>query len=275
MAALLALISSVLWGSADFDAGRLSKKHKPLVVLGVTQFFGLLAGIILVLISGEWDAASGYVIPGALAGVAGYIGLILLYIGLSTGRMGVVSPISSLSVLIPLTIALVQGESVSALGKWGIALAVIGGFCASGPELSRGVTAKPVFLGIGAAIGFGTALAFMAEGSKSSALMTMTTMRAATLVITVTYLLRVKSFDGLKVSDSPRLIAIGVADFAANLLLGVATTKGLVSLAMVLGSLYPIVTALLAFKLLHERLHRIQYFGIFCAVSGVAIISAL
>jgi drug/metabolite transporter (DMT)-like permease len=56
-------------------------------------------------------------------------------------------------------------------------------------------------------------------------------------------------------------------------LLGVATTKGLVSLAVVLGSLFPIVTALLAFKLLHERLHKLQYLGIAFAIMGVALIS--
>lgn len=45
---------------------------------------------------------SGYFIPGVIAGIAGFIGLIAFYTGLATGRMGVVSPISSLSVLIPL-----------------------------------------------------------------------------------------------------------------------------------------------------------------------------
>jgi len=54
----------------------------------------------------------------------------------------------------------------------------------------------------------------------------------------------------------------------------VATTKGLVSLAMVLGSLYPVVTALLAYLFLHERLHRLQYVGVIFAVAGVSIISA-
>ena len=69
------------------------------------------------------------------------------------------------------------------------------------------------------------------------------------------------------------MIGIGGADFIANLLLGVATTKGLVSLAVVLGSLYPIVTALLAVKILHERLHKIQYVGIGFAIAGVVVIS--
>lgn len=69
------------------------------------------------------------------------------------------------------------------------------------------------------------------------------------------------------------LIGIGAADFFGNLLLGVATTKGLVSLAVVMGSLFPIVTAILAFKFLHERLHKVQYLGVALAISGVIIIA--
>jgi uncharacterized membrane protein len=72
----------------------------------------------------------------------------------------------------------------------------------------------------------------------------------------------------------PILIFVGVADFSANLLLGVATNFGLVSLVMVLGSIYPIVTALMAYQFLHERLHRVQYVGVVLAVAGVALISA-
>jgi drug/metabolite transporter (DMT)-like permease len=87
-------------------------------------------------------------------------------------------------------------------------------------------------------------------------------------------LLKARNYRKFSSSELPVLIFIGVADFAANLLLGIATTKGLLSLAMVLGSLYPIATALLAFQLLHERLHKVQYVGIFCAVTGVALISA-
>lgn len=74
--------------------------------------------------------------------------------------------------------------------------------------------------------------------------------------------------------EYPSLIFIGIADFLANVLLGIACTKGLVSIAMVLGSLFPIVTALLAFKFLRERLQRVQYIGIALAVAGVALISA-
>jgi uncharacterized membrane protein len=279
MASFLALLSSGLWGSADYHAGKLSKRFPAVAVLATSQAIGFITGVVLVLISGAWNAEAfgegGYFFAGALAGLAGYAGLISLYAALSTGRMGVVSPISSLGALIPLAYAIViKGDQLSLIVSVGVAAALIGGFLASGPEVSQGLPLKPVLLALSAAIFFGLALVFMAIGSQSSALMTMTMMRTTTLIIGLGIFARYRHIGGLGKAELPILIFIGVADFAANLLLGVATTKGLVSLAMVLGSLYPIATALLAYKFLHERLHKVQYVGIALAVFGVSIISA-
>ena len=279
MASLLALLSSGLWGSADYHAGKLSKRFPAVAVLATSQAIGFITGVLLVLLTGAWSAEAfgdgGYFFAGALAGLAGYAGLISLYAALSTGRMGVVSPISSLGALIPLAYAIViKGDQLSMIVSVGVAAALIGGFLASGPEVSQGLPLKPVLLALSAAIFFGLALVFMAIGSQSSALMTMTMMRTTTLVIGLGIFARYRHIGGLGRPELPILIFIGVADFAANLLLGVATTKGLVSLAMVLGSLYPIATALLAYKFLHERLHKVQYVGIALAVVGVSIISA-
>jgi uncharacterized membrane protein len=282
MGSLLALLSSALWGTADFFGGKLSKKYAPILVLAMTQAIGLLFGITLVLLSGELFGSNppnafgddGYFFPGAIAGVTGYIGLICLYAGLSTGRMGVVSPISALSAVIPLTVALVNGEVLTTAQGVGVVIAMVGAFCASGPELSQGLSPKPIFLALGAAAGFGTAMTFMAMGSESSALMTMVMMRATTFIVTIALVIRYRTVGNFEKSEIPILVFIGVSDFLANLLLGVATNFGLVSLVMVLGSIYPIVTALLAFVILKERLHRIQYFGIVFAVAGVALIAA-
>ena len=114
----------------------------------------------------------------------------------------------------------------------------------------------------------------MSIGSESSALMTMVTMRATTAIFTIGMALKFRTTGGFKKRDAPSLIFIGVADFLANFTLGLATQEGMVSLVMVLGALYPVFTILLAFKLLHERLHKVQYVGIFFAVAGVAILSA-
>jgi drug/metabolite transporter (DMT)-like permease len=279
MASLLALLSSALWGSADYHAGKLSKRFPAIAVLATSQAIGFLTGVFLVIVSRSWNAqalgSDGYLLAGALAGLCGYAGLISLYAALSTGRMGVVSPISSLGALIPLAYAIfIKGDQLSTIVTIGVVAALLGGFLASGPEVSQGLPLKPVLLALSAAVFFGLALVFMAIGSQSSALMTMTTMRTTTLIIGIAIFIRFRHIGGLGKSELPILVFIGVADFAANLLLGVATTKGLVSLAMVLGSLYPIATALLAYKFLHERLHKVQYVGIFFAVIGVALISA-
>jgi len=279
MASLLALLSSAMWGTADFFAGRLSKKHHPFAVLGVSQISGLVVGILIVVVSGSWQGKvlgfDGFLIPGALAGLFGYIGLACLYEGLSTGRMGVVSPISSLSTVIPLAYALITGDVLSTITLVGVAIALVGVFCASGPELSQGLPLKPILLALGAAAGFGLALTFIAIGSQSSALLTMVAMRGATFFVTISLAIKYRTTGKFSKKNMPILIFIGAADFLANLLLGIACTKGLVSVAMVFGSLYPIATAVLAYKFLHERLLRVQYLGIALAVIGVSIISAL
>jgi drug/metabolite transporter (DMT)-like permease len=278
MATLLALLSSVLWGAADFYGGKLSKRYQALAVTAVSQAFGLLTGISIILIGSSWLKPElswdNFFLSGVLAGLFGFVGLIAFYSGLATGRMGVVSPIAALSVLIPLTIAFISGEKPSSTQIVGMSIALVGAFCASGPEVKGGVAIKPIVLAVVAAIGFGFAVAFIAKGSESSAIMTMTTMRFTTFIIALFLFAKYRTFGGFTRKDVPLLIGIGAADFIANLLLGVATTKGLVSLAVVLGSLFPIVTALLAFKLLHERLHKVQYLGIIFAIIGVAVISS-
>ena len=277
MASLLALFSSLLWGTSDFYGGKLSKKHPALAVTAVSQAIGLLIGITIVLVSTSWinpDLSwEGYFLPGVMAGSLGFIGLVAFYSGLATGRMGVVAPISALSVLIPITIAFVNGEKPTSLQIFGMSVALIGAVCASGPEIKGGLAVRPIVLAVIAACGFGGAVAFIAKGSATSALMTMTTMRFTTFTVAIFLFARFRSVGGLSKKDLPILILIGGADFAGNLLLGVATTKGLVSVAVVLGALYPIITALLAYKFLNEVLHKIQYLGIAFAITGVAFIS--
>ena len=277
MASILALFSSVLWGTADYLAGNLTKRFKAIAVTGASQAFGLIAGIFLVVVTNSYIAPNlswdGYLLPAIGAGIAGFFGLVSFYSGLATGRMGVVSPISTLSAVIPLTFAFISGERPTSIQILGMCVALLGAFCASGPEIVKGLPIKPLLFGLGAALGFGVALALMAQGSKTSSLMTMTSMRVVSVSMCIFIALRSRTVGGFRVSDLSLLIVIGVTDFAANLLLGVATTKGLVSVAMVFGALFPIVTSLLAFKFLKERLHKVQYLGILFAVAGVSLIS--
>lgn len=277
MAAILALLSSLLWGSADFLGGTLSKRHRAFAVTGLSQIFGLLVGLIAMAVTGAYLAPTlafdGFFISGAIAGIAGLIGLVSLYSGLATGRMGVVAPISALSALVPLAIAFIEGERVSPLQILGMAIALAGAFMASGPEL-RGASIRPILLGLSAAIFFGISLTFLWQGSEENPLLTMVSMRIASVSVVISVAVILRNRGNFKKQDMPALIFVGSADFLANLTLGIATTKGLASVAFVLGSLFPIVTALLAFGIHKERLLKVQYIGILAAVAGVATIAA-
>jgi len=277
MSAALALLSSLFWGGADFLGGNLSKRYKAIAVTGVSQAFGLITGLIIAILTRAFFMPtlhwSGYVLSGAIAGLSGFVGLICYYSGLATGRMGVVSPISSLSAVIPVIYAFMRGERPASIQIIGITIALLGAFCASGPEVAKGLPIKPLLYGAGAALGFGVALVFMAKGSQSSSIMTMVTMRVTTLTVCALLALRFKSIGGFDRKAFTILPVIGALDFLANYFLGIATTKGLISIAMVLGSLFPIVTLLLAYRFLHERLHKVQYFGVAAAVLGVILIS--
>ena len=277
MASILALLSSALWGSADFVGGYLTKKHKAYAVTAASQVFGLILGIALVLITGEYIAPnlswSGYLIPGIFSSISGFLGLVLFYQGLATGAMGVISSIASLGSLIPIALAFINGERPKVIQLIGMAIALSGAFCASGPEFRKNTSTKPIFFGVGAMICFGIALTFIAQGSKTSSLLTSTTMRVFSVSAALIFALFTKNFGNFKLNDLRFLVFMGISDFLANYLLGIATTKGLVSIAMVLGSLVPIFTAVLAFRFLHERLHKIQYLGVFFAIFGVALTS--
>jgi drug/metabolite transporter (DMT)-like permease len=279
MAALLALLSSLLWGSADFLGGTLSRRYAAVVVVAVSQLTGLVFAVVVATAASELGAPTSY-LPWALAaGLAGMVGLTSFYAALASGTMGVVSPIAALGVVVPVIVGLARGERPGALQLAGIAIAVAGVVLASGPELTGRAGARPLLLAAVAAVGFGLALLFIAEGSRTSTLMTLVGMRATSvtlLAFVVAGVAHRSRRTGLPWAVSRRDVApialVGLGDVAANLTFGFASTRGLVSVVAVLGSLYPVVTVLLARVVLDERLGRAQTIGVAGALAGVALI---
>ncbi|MGZ4591114.1 MAG: EamA family transporter, partial [Actinomycetes bacterium] len=155
MAALLALLSSLLWGSADFVGGTLSRRLPATVVVGASQAAGLVAITVVAALAGALGAPLGYLPWAVGAGLAGLIGLVCFYAALAAGTMGVVSPIAALGVVVPVVVGLARGERPGALQLVGITIAVAGVVLASGPELSGRAGARPVVVARVAAGGVG------------------------------------------------------------------------------------------------------------------------
>jgi drug/metabolite transporter (DMT)-like permease len=125
-----------------------------------------------------------------------------------------------------------------------------------------------------AAIGFGGVLVLVFEGASTSPLMTLVGMRATSVTVLLLTALAVRSTGGLRRRDVPLLAGIGLGDAGANWAIGVASNRGLDSVVAVLGSLYPVITVLLARGLHGERLRPVQNGGVALALAGVVLIAA-
>ncbi len=274
MAILLALMSSAMWGTADFFGGLRSRKRPAVAVVAGSMFAGLLTVAIAVAVTGAYDDPTGWVVWSVLSGLAGASGLVAFYAALASGTMGVVSPIAALGVAVPVIAGFIGGETPSTLQAVGLVIALVGAVATSGPELSGGASARSVGLAAFAGVCFGTVFLAVDQGAKSSALMTLVGMRTTSLVMFGIAAIALRSIGGLDRTDLFPLFVIGFFDVAANLMYALASNRGYVSIVSVLASLYPVMTVLLARAVLHERLRAVQLVGVVVTLSGVAFISA-
>lgn len=273
MLSLLALGSSVAWGTSDFFAGLASRRRPAVAVVGWTQALALL--VLSVVVAVRWADVTwtGWPPWAVAAGLSGMVGLVCFYAALSSGTMGVVAPIAALGVVVPVALGVATGDQPSVWSWVGMVVATSGVALASGPELSGAVSPRPVLLAGVAALGFGFALFCLDRGARESTLMTLWGMRVTSVTVLLAVALVLRSVGGVTVRETPALLLIGTGDLAANALFAVASSRGQVSVASVLGSLYPVVTALLARVVVKERLRRIQQVGVVLAVGGAAVIA--
>ena len=272
MTLVLALLGSLMWGVADFLGGLISKTYKVAYVLVVSQAFGLITmGIYFVISQEQWDWRAATM--ASLASFSGFFGMMSFYKALSTGTMGIVSPIASLGAIVPVAVGLASGEQPSALQFLGILFALIGVALASGPELSGASAAKPVILAVMAAIGFGTCFIFLKNGGEYSVTTTMVLMRVQSVLIGLVMVIRAKSAVKIQSKHLWLLVVVGAFDVMANVTFTIASQSDLLALVSVLSSLYPVVTVVMAWAILKERLMTIQYIGVVVALFGVCQIA--
>ncbi len=272
MTLALALLGSLMWGVADFLGGLISKTYKVAYVLVISQFFGLLTMAIYFFFANDgWDWRAGFM--ASLASLSGFFGMMSFYKALATGTMGIVSPIASLGAILPVAAGIWSGEQPSGMQFLGILFALLGVALASGPELNGASAAKPVFLAIGAAIGFGACFIFLKEGGAYSVSTTMILMRVQSILIGLFMIWRAKSVIRVQPVHLGLLVLVGAFDVLANVAFATASQSDLLAIVSVLSSLYPVVTVLMAWLFLKERLMAIQYVGIVIALLGVCQIA--
>jgi drug/metabolite transporter (DMT)-like permease len=279
MAVALALLSSLLWGTADFFGGLFTKRMAAVVVVLVSQAIALALILPTVWLLGSFDDPSGYFWWGVGAGIVGPVGLVSFYWALSIGTMGVVSPIAATGIVVPVVWGLGQGEQPTTLQYVGIVVGFIGVILASGPDAPREDAArqahtKSIVLALVAALGFGGSFVCLAGGGEFSIGMTLVVQRSTSVLLMVVPVVLLTKLVGLRWRDLPGLAGVGAGDAAANGAFAWSSTLGLLSVTSVLGSLYPVATLLLARIVLKERLTRLQFLGVGGALCGIVLLAA-
>ncbi|WP_406150897.1 EamA family transporter [Streptomyces sp. NBC_01012] len=286
MTALFALATSLLWGLADFGGGLLTRRTPALTVVVVSQCIAAAVLGIVVLATGGWSEAGGRLWFAVAAGAVGPVAMLSFYKALALGPMGVVSPLGSLGVTVPVGVGLLVGERPGLLQFAGIAVAVAGIVLAGGPQL-RGapVQRQAIMLTLLAAFGFGAVMALISEASTTvtGLFLALFVQRVTNIAVGGTALyvsvrrggraLPEEGGAGVVRAALPALAFVGLADVAANGTYSIAAQHGPVTVAAVLASLYPVVTALAARGVLGERLRGVQAAGAGLALLGTLLLA--
>jgi drug/metabolite transporter (DMT)-like permease len=270
MSQLLALVSAVLFGVADFTGGFVTRRLPVWKVIFWSQLLGLpllVAGLLVVPAEEVTALDLGL---GAIGGVAGLIGLAILYSTLAAGTMSVVAPISgAVAAAIPVIFDLSRGEELSPRQIFGIVLALAAVLLVGLDHSARHLDARLLLQA--AAAGAAFAVFFIALGftDEASGLWPLVAARAATVPIAFAVAL------ALGVAARPRdddLKLVGIAgtlDMGANVAIALALQRGPIGVSSVLSSLYPAVTAVVAVVVLKERPSTQQLVGIGFALTAV------
>jgi len=276
MLSLLALGGALSWGAGDFLAGLATKRIAVFTVLALSQAIGLVGiGVWVVVAQDPFPGVVG-LIPAVLAGLAGAMGLAALYRGLAVGAMGIVAPISAASPIVPLSVDAALGV-VPATAQWlGVALVLAGIVTLSREPRNGGQRiAAGAGLAVVAAVGFGLFFVGLDAGADESAPWAVVAARSASVTFAVAAAVFITR-TSLRPPRAllPALVAIGVFDTGANVLVAYALTKGAAGIVAVLSALYPVVTVVLARVVLEEQLSSSRRVGGVVALGGAALVAA-
>jgi drug/metabolite transporter (DMT)-like permease len=280
VALALSLASALSYGVSDFLGGFYSRRLHVLAVLAVSQPVGLLVALIAVGALGADSISTTQLAIAFGAGLASFAGLAAFYRAMALGKISVVAPIAATGVVVPVAFGIAGGERPGIAALAGAAIAIAGVVVLSYEEdeddspASDAITRTALVLALVSALGFGlffTGLDAAAAGRPGLAVIAARVGGVAGLAVA---LVAVRPPLRSVKPALPALVAMGTCDVAANFLFALASTKGLLALVAVGGSMYPAFTVALAHLVLGERLARLQQVGVAFALAGMALIAA-
>ena len=279
LALLLAASSALIWGAGDFCGGKATQRSRAaLPVTVVSQVAGLpvlALGVLLISAPSPQPSDVGW---GALAGMAGFVGIVLLYRGLAAGAMAIFAPITAVAAaVVPLGVGLVLDDPPGTLALVGVCCAIIAialmSLQVAGSGRHAVVTPRLILLALSAGTMFGVFFTLLGRAGDNAGMWPVLGVRVGSL--TLGLLLVARQRVSLRL-DRPVLrltVTAGVFDITANALYLLAAQRGLLSVVAPIAALYPASTVLLALLVDRERLRPIQLAGLGLAATALVLVA--
>lgn len=281
MTALLALVSAVFIGGADFVGGITSRTENGIRVGAYVAIVGLPMALAVSMLGGSEHVSRVDVGWSVAAGTSVALGIGCFYLGMARGLISVVAPVAAVTgAVIPVGYALIRGERPGPVALVGLVIAFIAVAVVSlapSEQHPDAATVDRVVIGLALTSGvlFGLFYVTFSRVSEDAGLWPVTIERAAAsavLLLAAVILTRGPIPGARRILPAVALVA--VLEVAAVVPLLLALQRGPVAIASVVASLYPVTTVLLAAFVLRERLSRLQYVGVACALVSVALVSS-
>ena len=286
---LLGLSGALAYGFADFAGGIASRKRRPIVVTTLTAAIGVVPLLIgLLVIGGRFSGDA--LLWGAVAGISGSMGVLLLYSVLAIGPMSILSPVTSVfAAILPVITALVLGARLSAIATVALVVAVVAVVLVSAVRNTSGarLSVRGLLMAAVAGCGFGGLVLAWNMTSPTDGVAPLVIARVTQVILMGTALLvttrRLRPEPGA--TDAPTVdrrfwfivAACGVLDATANIFIHAAvhssTDPATLPIVSVLNALYPVGTIVLAAVVLRERLNLAQIAGISLGIAASVVLA--
>lgn len=267
------LAAVVCWGTSDFTGGYASKRSDAFLVTLLAHTSGFVLMLVLSLATHAPLPSRTSELWALAAGALGGTALAIFYRALAMGNMGLTAPVAAvLAAAIPTAYGMTLQGIPHSIALIGFLLAGLGIWLISRPE-GRITRPKGLSMAVIAGLGFAGFFICINRTGDSSVLWSSAHSRFASLVLVALIVLARPGRHSLDPRDAFLALFAGALDVTGTAFFIRADQTGRFDAAVVLVSLYPAITVLLARLLLQEHFTRWKTVGILAALAAVPMIA--
>jgi drug/metabolite transporter (DMT)-like permease len=304
--AACSLAAVFIWGTSDFTGGYASRRANAFVFTAFSHLCALVLMVVLALAQHAPFPSRTSILWALLAGGIGGFSLAIFYRALAEGKMGLTAPIAALlGAAIPTLADIAIEGAPHAWTFAGFALAIVAIWLITRAEPVRkpepddklkvwgrallpvptrpgdqiddeektGAVPKGVAVAALAGVGFAAFYLCIRQAGAGSPLWIAAVSRLASFIVTAVAVIATRAPIRLDLPGAAMAAVAGSFDITGSALFIFASQHGRLDEAVVISSLYPAVTVILARLVLKEHFSRWRFIGLLAALAAVPMIA--